>query len=63
MKVSFGSSVYVGDSNRQPQPSRENLNRVPLDQSFQVKRLGWKRPVVIILELSQPFRGIVKECE
>ena len=32
--------------NRQPQPSRENPS--------QVKRLGWKWPVIIILKFSQP---------
>ena len=45
------SKVYLGDSNRQPQSSRENLLMIPLNQSkkqtkpnqsVQVKRLGWR---------------------
>ena len=49
MKVIF-LKLFLGASNRQPQPSRENLKCYPLDQAF----LGWKWPVTIIWYFYNP---------
>ena len=41
MKVIF-FKVFLEDSNRQPQPSRENPECYPYTNPFKSNRLGWK---------------------
>ena len=55
---------FLGYSNRQPQPSPENLVYYPLDQS-KSKRLGWKWPMIIIrhfLQSSLPQNILFNFC-